>query len=106
MGRRSWLERAPLLLLTAGATVAIAAPYGVLAVLEALAVEAGIEAVLVAAGVALVVAVEALLLRLPEDLARMCIPARTSTAHSEQSTHAGRVVGGERVRGPPVPTLP
>jgi hypothetical protein len=99
------VRRRPALLLTGGATVALAAPYGVVTVVEALAVEVGIEALLALAGIVLALVLEALL-RLPDHMVLLTVPVGDASQHPGLLVRAGRVVVGQRGRGPPAPVLP
>jgi hypothetical protein len=74
--------------------------------LATLAVAVGLQVVLASVAVGLAVVLDALLLRLPQPLQAEGVPATPAPLHVVPVVRAGRVVGGLRGRGPPVPVVP
>ena len=111
--RRPWLA---LVALVSGQTALLALPEAVAEVTAGhrggggddwvkVAVAVALQVLLAAAAVGAAVVVDALLLRLPALRAAVALPPRAMSAGRATAGH-GRVVGGVRGRGPPVPVSP
>jgi hypothetical protein len=73
--------------------------------LAALAVAVGLQVILAAAAVGLAVLVDTLLLRLPRPRALLPVPVGSPARAGHGTAPAGRIAGGVRGRGPPVPVV-
>lgn len=73
--------------------------------LTKLAVAVSLQVVLAAAAVGIAVLIDALLLRLPRAVALLRIPDVRPFTLCPSATASGRIVGGVRGRGPPVPVF-
>lgn len=71
-----------------------------------LLVAVGIQVVIAAGAVGLAVLLDALLLRAPASFELLRLAATPATTHVVPVVRAGRVIGGLRGRGPPVPVIP
>ncbi|MDT7570355.1 MAG: hypothetical protein QOE05_529 [Actinomycetota bacterium] len=71
-----------------------------------LALAVGLQVVLAALAVAIAVVVDALLLRLPQRLEALAVPPLPRAPVALSTVPSGRIVGGVRGRGPPVPVIP
>jgi hypothetical protein len=74
--------------------------------LAKLAVAVGLQVLLAAVAVGVAVVVDTLLLRLPQQLTRPRVPDVQRAVVATTDVVIGRIVGGVRGRGPPVPAIP
>jgi hypothetical protein len=74
--------------------------------LAKLAVAVGLQVLLAAVAVGIAVVVDTLLLRLPQQLTRPLVPDVQRAVVATTDVAIGRIVGGVRGRGPPVPAIP